>query len=237
MLSLGLLGRPSCAFNWDGGNAAKITIGATGGYRLEITIEGRASHAGGAPEQGISAIAVASLAIADLYRGGWHGQVVQPDGTGTSNVGLISGGVAVNVVPDRVRVMAEARSHQPKVRRRIVRHIEQAFREAARQVRNRAGASAQVKISGWSDYEAFCLPTDHPCVAAAAAAIRALDRSPELAVANGGLDANWLTARGIPTVSLGCGQLNQHTAAEALDIDQFEDACRIARLLATAEEP
>ena len=141
------------------------------------------------------------------------------------------------MVPDRVRVVAEARSHRPTIRRRIVRQIEQAFRHAARQVRNQAGEAAHVKIDGRLDYESFCLPTDHPCIAAAAAAIRAIDRSPELAVANGGLDANWLTARGIPTVSLGCGQLNQHTAAESLDLDQFEDACRIALWLATAGEP
>ncbi len=48
LLKLGLLGRPRHAFNWDGGSAHKVTIGATGGYRLTIGIEGKASHAGGA---------------------------------------------------------------------------------------------------------------------------------------------------------------------------------------------
>ena len=51
-LNLSKLGRPQHAFNWDGGNASKLTIGATGGYRLEIEITGLASHAGGAPEKG-----------------------------------------------------------------------------------------------------------------------------------------------------------------------------------------
>ena len=59
---------------------------------------------------------------------------------------------------------------------------------------------------------------------------------PELAVTNGGLDANWLTAHGIPTVTLGCGQRNIHTAAEELDIAEFQQARRIALRLATAAE-
>ncbi len=233
---LGLLGKPRFAFNWDGGDAAKLTIGATGGYRMTIDITGRASHAGNAPERGISAIAVAALAIADLHRGGWHGKVTQPEGTGTSNVGIIRGGAATNVVADRTRVAVEARSHQPKFRRRIVRQIEQAFRNAASEICDADGKPAKVAIAGRLDYEAFCLPPDHPCVAAAAAAVRQVGRSPELAVTNGGLDANWISAQGIPTVSLGCGQRHQHTTAEALDLRQFEDACQIAGVLARGAE-
>ena len=72
---LGLLGKPRLAFNFDGGSPAKLTIGATGGYRMTIDIDGLASHAGGAPAEGVSAIAIASLAIADLVKNGWHGQI------------------------------------------------------------------------------------------------------------------------------------------------------------------
>src|SRR5205085_6693533 len=60
------LGKPAMCFNWDGGGCQKITIGATGGYRMDIEVSGTASHAGIAPEKGVSAIAIASLAIADL---------------------------------------------------------------------------------------------------------------------------------------------------------------------------
>src|SRR5207237_3942977 len=58
-VGLNLLGKPKLAFNWDGGDADKLTIGAPGAFRLQITIEGLASHAGGAPEYGVSAIAIA----------------------------------------------------------------------------------------------------------------------------------------------------------------------------------
>lgn len=232
-VSLNLLGKPKLAFNWDGGPAGKITIGATGGYRLTISIKGLASHAGGAPEHGISAIAIASLAIADLVNGGWHGDIRKGKLRGTSNVGVIQGGAATNVVTDHVEIKAEARSHDPKFRKQIVQEIEAAFERAAKQVRNAAGACGSVKFDGRLDYESFLLGDDEPCVLAAEAASRAVGAETWRAISNGGLDANWLSAHGIPTVTLGCGQSNIHTISERLEVAAFEQACQIALRLAT----
>jgi tripeptide aminopeptidase len=233
LLNLGLLGKPIYGFNWDGGAAHKVTVGATGGYRLQIEVTGKASHAGGAPERGVSAIVAASLAISRLHQAGWLGAVNHSGQAGTSNVGVIQGGIATNVVADYVKVMAEARSHDREFRGRIVEQIERAFSTAASEVLNTQGDSARCAIEGRLDYESFCLATDHPCVRLAEQAVRCCGGEPELAVANGGLDANWLTARGIPTVTLGCGQIGQHTADEALDVNEFRQACRIALELAT----
>jgi tripeptide aminopeptidase len=149
---------------------------------------------------------------------------------------VIHGGAATNVVTDRVDLRAEARSHNPPFRARIVREIQRAFTRAAKQVRNDKGVPGRVEFDGQLDYEAFRLPLDGPCVEVAAAAIAAEGLEVDHAIANGGLDANWLTARGLPTVSLGCGQNAIHTASEWLDLDQFATACRIARRLATAGE-
>jgi tripeptide aminopeptidase len=233
---LALLGKPKLAFNWDGGPADKLTVAATGGYRLKIDIGGLAAHAGAAPEQGISAIAVASLAIADLVRDGWHGKIEKDGRSGTSNVGYIHGGQATNVVTDHVELKAEARSHDRKFRKQIVARIEEAFRDAACQVTNTAGKHGRVHFDGREDYEAFKLPENDPSVLAADRAVRAIGLAPHRAVSNGGLDANWMTAHGIPTVTLGCGQMSIHTTSEYLDIAAFEHACQIALLLATASE-
>ncbi len=81
--TLSLLGRPRLAFNFDGGSSAKVTVGATGGYRFLIRVRGIASHAGGAPEEGVSAITIAALAIADLHEGGWLGLVQKGGRRGT----------------------------------------------------------------------------------------------------------------------------------------------------------
>jgi tripeptide aminopeptidase len=227
------LAKPKLAFNFDGGSAEKLTIGATGGYRLEIDIEGLASHAGGAPEEGISAIAIASLAIADLVKHGWHGKIQKAGRTGTSNVGTIGGGVATNVVADRVLIRAEARSHDPTFRMEIVAAVRAAFERAAGAVKNTAGRSGKVRFDGRLDYESFKLSEDDPSLLAAEDAVLRAGGQPLRAISNGGLDANWMTARGIPTVTLGCGQVNIHTTSESLDIAQFFSACRIALVLAT----
>jgi tripeptide aminopeptidase len=232
---LGLLGRPRLAFNFDGGSAEKLTVGATGGYRMEVTVTGVAAHAGGSPEDGVSAIAIASLAVAELCRDGWHGRIEKNGRYGTSNVGAIRGGEATNVVTPEVTLKAEARSHDPAFRARIVREIERAFRRAARSVRNREGVFGDVAFRGRIDYEAFLLADDEPCVRAAEAAVRSAGGEPARSVSDGGLDANWMTARGLPTVTLGCGQLGAHTTRERLDLAEFRRACRIALELATAQ--
>lgn len=236
-VTLSKLGRPQLAFNWDGGSPAKLTIGATGGIRMEIEVHGLASHAGGAPERGVSAVAIAALAVADLHRSGWHGDIRSPDGLrGTSNVGVIQGGAATNVVADHVRLRAEARSHNRKFRDKIAKQIAQRFKAAAKEVSNIDGKRGRVEIESRLDYDSFLLDTKEPCVLAAADAVRDVGLTPELAIANGGVDANWTTKHGIPTVSLGCGQRNQHMVTEQLVVSEFLQACRIALRIAAAEE-
>ena len=132
---------------------------------------------------------------------------------------------------------AEARSHDPAFRRKIVRAIEQAFRKGRPAASATSTASAAAcEIDGRLDYESFRLRDDEPCVLAAEAAVRRCGAEPIRAISNGGLDANWMTARGIPTVTLGCGQENGHTVSERLDLVEFRRACRIALRLATGTE-
>lgn len=232
-VGVNLLGKPAMAFNFDGQLPTRLTVGATGGYRMNIEVRGLASHAGGHPERGISAIAIAALAIADLVDNGWHGLVEKQGKRGTSNVGVITGGSATNVVTDLVKIRAEARGHDPKFRQRIIDEIEKAFHRAAKKVTNTAGKTGEVTIEGRLDYESFALPTNAPVVEAAKSAVEAIGATPEINISNGGLDANWLTAHGIPTVTLGCGQNDIHTTAEWLDLAEFHRARQVALQLAT----
>jgi len=50
---------------------------------------------------------------------------------------------------------------------------------------------------------------------------------------NGGLDANWLIKNGIPTVTFGNGHYNPHSLDEYLDIQEYEDSCKLAISIAT----
>ncbi|MGA2033197.1 MAG: M20/M25/M40 family metallo-hydrolase [Thermoguttaceae bacterium] len=234
---LGLLGRPHMAFNFDGGAVDKITVGATGGYRMTIGVTGIAAHSGACPERGVNAITIAALAIAELQREGWLGRIEKQGRTGTSNIGVIHGGEATNVVAPLVVLRAEARSHERAFREEIVRAFQEAFGKAARSVGNAEGACGKVEFDGELDYEAFRLSDDDPSALAAESALRQLGSRPVRNISNGGLDANWLFARGIPTVSLGCGQVDGHTVSERVDRQEFHRACRLALRLALGDGP
>jgi tripeptide aminopeptidase len=233
-MDLKKLGGPQLCFNWDGGPSDVATVGATGGIELNVRIKGLASHAGARPEHGISAIGIAGMAIADLVGGGWHGLVAKGSRTGTSNIGIVQGGDATNVVAPELAIKAELRSHDPQFRGEILAAYKAAFEKAAKSLKNDVGATGSVEFDIYEKYESFRLADDSPVVQTAMRAIEFTGLTPSVRTTNGGLDANWLTARGLPTVTLGCGQQDAHTVAESLHIPSYLHACRIALVLATA---
>ena len=234
-VSANKLGSPKFCFNWDGGEANYVNIGATGDYAMEVEIEGVASHAGVHPERGVSAIAIASLAIADLTQNGWHGLIEKGKHRGTSNVGIIHAGEATNVVTPSLTLRAEARSHDPVFRKKVVEAYRKAFELAAKSVKSSDGKTGRVTFNSDLKYESFRLDPREPAVSLAKQAVEKIGLTPELCVGNGGLDANWMTAHGFPTVTLGCGQHDIHTTNEWLHVPSFLQGCEIALLLASGE--
>jgi tripeptide aminopeptidase len=236
------LGGPVMGFNVDGGSAAEITVGALGAERWEVEVHGKASHAGAHPEQGISATLVAALALAEVKQGGWFGKIEKDGRAGTSNVGVFGGkgarpaGDATNVVTDYARLTGEARSHDSKFTKEIVKVYRDAFAHAAEQVTDHKGKKAKVKFTSRMDYHPFRLKDDAAVVRYALDAGRRAGLSPTLRVANGGLDANWLVKHGIPTVTFGAGQNGIHTVEEWVDLALFVEGCKMALALATAPE-
>jgi tripeptide aminopeptidase len=233
-VSLAKLGRPRLCFNWDGGLPENVTLGATGDYAMHVEIRGVASHAGAHPELGVSAATIAARAIAELDENGWLGLIRRGRHAGTSNVGVIHGGDATNVVMPKLSIRAEARSHDPKFRAKIVDAFRKAFERAAKEVRSATGRVGSVTFTAELSYESFKLSEDEPVVVEACRAVAAAGLEPQPRVSNGGLDANWMTAHGLPTVTLGCGQQDVHTPEESLDVASYLNACRIGLLLATA---
>ncbi len=234
-VSVNLLGSPELCFNWDGGDPSQVCVGATGAFALEIDIEGLASHAGVHPERGISAISIAALAIAELTQNGWHGLIEKGNDSGTSNIGVISGGEATNVVTPNLQLCAEARSHDPEFRQKIVDTFRDAFERAAGQVRSADGRAGRVSLRSELKYESFRLSTDTPVVRHAMSAVASIGLTPATRIGNGGLDANWMTAHGLPTVTLGCGQNEIHTTSETLSVPAYLQACQVALRLASGE--
>src|SRR5919204_6805414 len=233
------LGSPVMAFNFDGSSASSVTIGAVGADRWQVEIFGRASHAGVAPERGISATMILALALAEVKAGGWFGKVVKGKRQGTSNVGPVTGGEgrpagdATNVVTDYVHVHGESRSHDAKFFPQITKAYKTAFEKAAKRVTNSDGKSGRVKFKAETDYYPFRMKESLPVVKRAVAAVSAIGNTPTIRAANGGLDANWMVRHGIPTVTFGAGQNNIHAIGEYADLGEFSKACRLALALAT----
>lgn len=233
------LGPAKMCFNYDGSMPNGVTIGAVGADRWECEIFGRASHAGGAPERGISATMILALALAEVQAGGWFGKVVQGDKQGTSNVGPVTGGPgrpagdATNVVTDYVHVRGESRSHDAKFFKEITAAYKQAFTNAAAKVVNSEGKAGKVKFTAHTDYHPFRQKENLPVVKRSVAAVEACGLKPTIRSANGGLDANWMVRHGIPTVTFGTGQHEAHTIDEWIDLNEFDNACAIAVQLAT----
>jgi tripeptide aminopeptidase len=240
-VDLGRLGDPVEAYNVDGSSPAEIAIGAVGAERWEAEITGKAAHAGAHPERGISATAVAAVALADVVRGGWFGKIVQNGQEGTSNVGAFGGrdgasaGDATNVVTDYVHVRGEARSHDARFVRKIVGAYKEAFRAAARRVTNDEGKGARIKFRSRLDYHPFRIRPNAPVVRHALDAALWAGIETTTRVTNGGLDANWLVRHGFPTITFGAGQRNVHTIEEYVDLGDFLRGCRLAVALATKE--
>lgn len=226
-------------FNVDAKFASELVTGAVGQVNWEVEIKGKASHAGVAPEKGISATLVASLALAEAHKGGWFGKVVKKRSKGTSNVGIFGGkdgkpaGDATNVVTDYVHIKGEARSPDIDFAATIVKAYRDAFAKAQAKVKDSTGATAVVKFTSKPSYPSFNLSEDSPAVKHAKLAVKSLGLTPTTLFSNGGLDANWFDQHGLPTVTIGAGQYDIHTVKEYVDVPEFLRGCRLAVALAT----
>jgi len=233
------IGSPAMAFNFDGGAATNVTIGAVGADRWQVEIFGRASHAGVAPERGISSTMILALALSDVKAKGWFGKVVKGKRQGTSNVGPVTGGEgrpagdATNVVTDYVHVRGESRSHDRTFFKEITKAYKTAFETAAKRVRNSDGKAGKVRFKAETDYFPFRMKESLPVVKRAVAAVSGIGATPNVRAANGGLDANWMVRHGVPTVTFGAGQNEPHTTDEWINLDEYDKACALAVRLAT----
>jgi len=228
-------------FNVDSTHAALLTIGAVGQQNWEVTIKGKAAHAGVAPERGISSTLVASIGLTEARRSGWFGKVEQPEGKGSSNVGIFGGkdgkpaGDATNVVTDYVHLVGEARSTDAAFAVKITEAFEAAFNKAKAEVKDADGNMAEVTFQTRTAYPPFLMSEDDPAVQRAKKAAQAMGLEPVTMVSAGGLDANWLVKHGVPTVTFGAGQAEIHTVNEYVVIPEFAQGCRLAVAIATLE--
>ena len=187
------------------GRIGKIMLKAPYHSVTDIAVKGRAAHAGIQPENGISAIRVASEIISQIP----HGRI---DNETTVNVGIISGGSATNIVAEECTLKLEARSLDHSKLKSIEREIERIAKTVARQ--NKAG----VKINKELEYYGYTLNTEDALIKLTERALKRIRLKSEFAVSGGGSDTNIINRSGIKAVNLSVGMRNVHTTREYIPI-------------------
>ena len=197
------------------GEVGAIAIAAPAQAKVTMQIFGKSAHAGVNPEDGISAIQVASKAISAMKLG-------RIDNETTANIGKFAGGGPTNVVCDHVQLDAEARSIvQEKVEKQIA-----SMREALETTARDHGAQSEFRSE--IIYPAFSFNGNDPVVQLADRAITSLGLTPRLFASGGGSDANVFNGLNVPVVNLAVGYEDIHTTQERI---KAADIVKVASLV------
>ncbi len=188
---------------------------AVGSSLYDATFVGRTSHAGVAPEKGINAIHLAAHAMSNIPVGRLNPKM-------TSNIGMISGGTATNVVPDRCTIHGEVRAFHPDEIDKHLAGLEQAFRKAASEFRG------GVEFTTAVDFPPFVVSEESDVFMMTEDVLNSVGLQPNPIEYLGGSDANMLNNRGIPAINLGIGAQNPHGNDEFILLEDLETSMQIA---------
>jgi tripeptide aminopeptidase len=191
--------------------------------RMEFRVHGLEAHAGVCPEKGINAIQVAAEGIAQMRLG-------RIDHETTANIGVVEGGMAVNIVPNQVILRGEARSHSQEKLDRQTEHMKRCLEEAAaRHVLEMGGKlhTSRVEANIDRDYDRMDVPDSAPIVKLVHAAAKSLNLEVKTLATGGGCDANVLNQKGLVVANLSTGMREIHTVNEWLDLNDLHFSAKI----------
>ena len=228
---IGLLGAKNLDFSQiaakmgyvlDARDPDRLVNRAPAANRLHLKVFGEEAHAGASPEKGINAVFIASRAIAAIQWG-------RLDKETTCNIGTIQGGVATNIVPSRVDIDAEVRSHDEVKLKNATDQIISTFQEIVGGISPNPinGACPRFAYDLQADFKQTHIPDDHLIVKLADRAAHNLGRHMRTQSAGGGSDANVFFQKGIVTGVLGTGMQDPHTKGERIALADMVKACEL----------
>jgi tripeptide aminopeptidase len=210
----GLTARRMFVLDSDGAPGTLIVASPTQ-KRVDAEFRGQAAHSGIAPEQGRSAILAAAHAIVAMRLG-------RIDDETTANVGVVRGGTARNVVPERCTVSGEARSHDPAKVTALAEEMVHAAASAA------AAAGIDIEIDVREAFRGYRHAPDSPLLAIGAEAAALAGLEPRQVDGGGGSDANVFNAAGLPALTLGVGFENAHSSQERMSLERLGELADMA---------
>lgn len=187
-------------------------------FTFNITVTGKAAHAGFAPQDGIHAIQAAAKAIASLDLG-WQ------DEETVLSIGIIEGGLATNIVPETCIIKGEIRSYVPEKTASTAKHVIQQFSDAA------AALGAQISVETETHYKAYEIPKDHSVVQRFAEACRVQGLPSSLLATFGGSDNNHLAEHGIAGLVVANAMFQCHSCEEYTTVGELTRAAQLALAL------
>jgi len=214
-------GRLCSAFGYVFDHASaigEVVVASPTYHRVEAELRGLAAHAGIRPERGRSAIAAAARAIAGMRLG-------RIDEETTANVGLVEGGSAGNVVPERCRVVGEVRSLDDAKAENLVAEMVDRLHDGA----NAEECDLDVRVERL--FHGYRRRPSDRAVAIAESALRACGHEPRRISTGGGSDANALVASGFDCVNLANGTERNHEPGERVSVAALEGMVDVALAL------
>lgn len=185
----------------------------------EIIVQGRASHAGLAPEKGVNAIHELGLQIARIKE--WN----NPRRGITVSAGIIEGGTRVNVIPEHARAVIDLRAASLADMRSIERRL-----RALRPIL----PGAQLTICGGFNRAPMERKVSEALFVRAKSLAAQMGVSLGECAAGGGSDGNLTAALGVPTLDgLGAVGDGAHSSGEYVVVKTLpQRAALLAALLA-----
>jgi tripeptide aminopeptidase len=208
----------------------EIVLSSPCHFRLDAHFHGAAAHAGIRPQDGRSAILAAAQAITSMP----HGRI---DEQTTVNVGTISGGSAINVVPEHCMLLAEVRSRSEEQAHSTLDDVVGAINVAA----NLTDCDCDVDITITQTFSAYGMSPRNQAVLLAERALSSCGYQPVHISSGGASDANALIVKGIDVVNLANGTERNHEPDERVSVNALEGmldvALELLELAATRDQP
>ena len=211
-----ILSREAVVF--DGNGPVNTITGASPTYmRFDITVKGRAAHAGVEPEKGLSAIRIATEIINELP----HGRL---DDETTFNVGLISGGSVRNAVPAEATFGGEWRSRNTETLDSLKMQLLTTL-ERARERYWDATIEEDLEVM----FQMYNLDPEEQVVRLVTRVMRDMDLVPNIRPSGGGTDGNVMRLHGIESVVVGMSTNEMHTVDEYVVIPDLVNTARFCQ--------
>ena len=205
---------------FDGNGPVNTITGSSPTYMgFDVTVKGRAAHAGVEPEKGLSAIRIAAEIIKELPQG-------RLDDETTFNVGLISGGTVRNAVPAEAAFVGEFRSRNTETFDLLKLQLT-ATLDAARRKYREATIKEQLEVM----FHTYRLDPDEPVVRMTRRIMEGMGLKPNIQPSGGGTDGNVMRLHGIQSVVVGMSTNAMHTVDEYVVIPDLVDTAAFCRNL------